>query len=382
MRHAPTAAALAARVKATARRLGFDRVAIGPAAPPEHAAAFEAWLDAGHAGAMAYLERSRARRLDPGRVLPGARSVITCALNYHDDHLRGDPDGETVARYARGRDYHDVMTPMLEALLADLEAARPDTAGRVYVDTGPVLERDLAARAGLGWVGKNTMLLHPELGSWFFIGVVLTTADLAHDAPIADRCGTCTRCLEACPTAAFVAPYVLDARRCVSYLTIEQRGPIPADLRAGLGSRAFGCDACQDVCPWNRRAPATSVAAFRGEAAPSLLELLALDQDAYRARLRGSPLRRAGRDGLARSAAVALGNGGAGDPARAVPALVGALGDPRPLVRGHAAWALGRLGGEAARAALTAAAAGEADPAVRGEIRAALGEVSGTRVLP
>jgi epoxyqueuosine reductase len=373
----PTAAALSARVKATGLRLGFDRVAIGPAAPPEHGAAFEAWLDAGHAGAMAYLERSRARRLDPGLVLPGARSVITGALNY----FQGDPDGETVARYARGGDYHDVITPMLEALLADLEAARPGTAGRVYVDTGPVLERDLAARAGLGWVGKNTMLLHPELGSWFFIGVVLTTADLAHDAPMADRCGTCTRCLDACPTAAFVAPYVLDARRCVSYLTIEQRGPIPAGLRAGLGGRAFGCDACQDVCPWNRRAPTTSVAAFRGEAGPSLLELLALDQDAYRARLRGSPLRRAGRDGLARSAAVGLGNG-AGDPAGAVPALVAALGDGRPVVRGHAAWALGRLGGPAARAALASAAADEADPAVLDEIRAALGEAAETRVLP
>jgi epoxyqueuosine reductase len=382
----PTPATLAARVKATGRRLGFDRVAIGPADPPEHGAAFEAWLDAGHAGAMAYLERSRARRLDPGLVLPGARSVIACALNYFqgDEPGSADPrrEGEPVARYARGHDYHDVMTPMLEALLADLEAARPGTAGRVYVDTGPVLERDLAARAGLGWVGKNTMLLHPELGSWFFIGMVLTTAELAHDAPLADRCGTCSRCLEACPTEAFVAPYVLDARRCVSYLTIEQRGPIPTGLRAGLGGRAFGCDACQDVCPWNRRAPPTTVAAFHAGPAPSLLELLALDQDAYRARLRGSPLRRAGRDGLARSAAVGLGNTGDADSARTVPALVAALGDARSLVRGHAAWALGRLEGPAARAALRFAGAVETDPAVRDEIRAALGEADGTRVLP
>jgi epoxyqueuosine reductase len=337
-----TPRALAERVKATGRRLGFDLLAIGPADPPEHGGAFEAWLDAGCAGEMTYLERGRAKRLDPRRVLPGVRAVIACALNYHQGAEAAGP--AHVARYAWGDDYHDVMAPRLLALLEDLAAAAPGAAGRAYVDTGPVLERELAARAGLGWVGKNTMLLHPALGSWFFIGVVLTTAEVAFDAPLDDRCGTCTRCLEACPTGAFMAPYVLDARRCISYLTIEQRGPIPAELRPRLAAMAFGCDICQDVCPWNRRAPITTEAAFAARGLPSLTELVTLDEDAYRTRLRGSPLKRARRPGLARSAAAAL--GGAGDPA-AEPALRRALEDPDPAVREHAAWALTALRGGA-----------------------------------
>src|SRR5262245_27036084 len=252
--------ALAERVKATARRLGFDLVAIGPADPPEHGGAFEAWLDAGHAGEMGYLERGRAQRLDPRRVLPGARAVIACALNYHQGREAAGPPH--VSRYAWGVDYHDVMAPRLAALRDDLLAAAPDATGRAYVDTGPVLERELAARAGLGWIGKNTMLLHPTLGSWLFLGVVLTTAELAFDAPLADRCGTCTRCLDACPTGAFVAPYVLDSRRCISYLTIEHRSAIAVELRPHLATMAFGCDICQTVCPWNHRAPITTEAAF------------------------------------------------------------------------------------------------------------------------
>ncbi len=334
-----TPAALAERVKATGRRLGFDLVAIGPADPPERGAAFEAWLDAGYAGAMGYLERGRTRRLDPRRVLPGARSLIACALNYHQGGEAAGP--AHVARYAWGADYHDVMEPRLRALRDDLATVVPGSEGRVYVDTGPLLERELAARAGLGWVGKNTMLLHPALGSWFFIGVVLTTAELAFDAPVADRCGTCTRCLEACPTEAFVTPYVLDARRCISYLTIEHRGPIPTELRPRLGALAFGCDICQSVCPWNRRAPITAEAAFVARDLPSLAELARLTDEAYRTRLRGSPLKRARRRGLARNATVALGN--TKDPAAAGPALAPALQDPDPQVREHAAWALEQL---------------------------------------
>ena len=211
-------------VKALALELGFDLVTAGPATPPEHGPALRRWLEAGHAGTMGYLERRVEERLDPARVLPGARSVLCVALNYYQGEAP-DPSWRPVARYAWGRDYHDVIGPRLERLAAHLA----ETAGarsRGYVDTGPVLERDLAARAGLGWIGKNTMLLHPRLGSWFFIGVLLTTAELAHDEPLADRCGTCRACLDACPTGAFVAPYVLDARRCVSYLTIEHRGDI------------------------------------------------------------------------------------------------------------------------------------------------------------
>lgn len=335
-----TPEALTTRVKTTGRRLGFELVAVGPADPPEHGTAFEAWLDAGYAGEMAYLERGRAKRLDPRRVLPGARSVVACALNYHQGHDAAGP--AHVARYAWGTDYHTVMERRLHALLADLETAAPGAAGRVYVDTGPVLERDLAARAGLGWVGKNTMLLHPALGSYFFIGVILTTAELAFDAPLPDRCGTCTRCLEACPTGAFPAPYVLDARRCISYLTIEHRGPIPIGLRERVGTLAFGCDICQVVCPWNRQAPVTGESAFAARELPRLTELVVLSEEEYRGRLRGSPLRRARRRGLARNAAVALGN--SGDPA-AAPALTRALDDPDPDVRAHAGWALERLAG-------------------------------------
>ncbi len=213
------------------------------------------------------------------------------------------------------------------------------------------------------------MLLHPELGSFFFLGLILTTAALDADAPLADRCGSCTRCLEACPTGAFVAPYVLDARRCVSYLTIEHRGPIPAALRAGLGGLAFGCDVCQDVCPWNRRAPITREGAFLPRELPSPADMVALDEEGLRGRLRKSPLRRARRRGLARSAAVVLANTG---DRSAIPALVAALGDADPDVRGHAAWALGRLGGPAAREALGAARGREPDEGVRREIEAAL----------
>jgi epoxyqueuosine reductase len=362
-----TPAALAARIKETGRRLGFDLVAVGPADPPDHVAAFEGWLDAGHAGSMAYLERGREKRLDPGRVLPGARSVVACALGYFQGSETQGPSG--VARYAWGEDYHAVIEPRLRTLADTLAELAPGTMSRAYVDTGPLLERDLAARAGLGWIGKNTMLLHPDLGSFFFIGTVLTTAELESDAPLPDRCGSCTRCLDACPTGAFVDPYVLDSRRCIAYLTIEHRGSVPADLRPGVGAWTFGCDVCQDVCPWNRRAPVTGEAAFGPRRHPPLAELLALDESAYLEGLRGSPLKRARREGLARNAAVVLGNRRLAED---VPALCEALGHPEPTVRGHAAWALGRIGGVRARAALVAARAREADGAAREEIERAL----------
>jgi epoxyqueuosine reductase len=216
---------------------------------------------------------------------------------------------------------------------------------------------------------KNTMLLHPELGSFFFIGIVLTTAELAPDAPLPDRCGSCTRCLDACPTAAFVDPYVLDARRCIAYLTIEHRGPIPVEQRSGIGSWVFGCDVCQDVCPWNRHARRTGEAAFRPRPHPALADLLLLDAAAYRERLRASPLKRARREGLARNAAVALGNRRQADD---VPALAAALGHADPTVRGHAAWALGRIGGARAHGALLAARARETDAGAVAEIELAL----------
>ena len=301
------AATLTDSVKALARELGFDLVTTGPATPPDHGAALRQWLEAGYAGTMGYLERRVEERLDPARVLPGARSVLCVALNYFQGEP-ADASWRPVARYAWGRDYHDVIGPRLERLAAHLA----ETAGarsRGYVDTGPVLERDLAARAGLGWIGKNTMLLHPRLGSWFFIGVLLTTAELAHDEPLADRCGTCRACLDACPTGAFVAPYVLDARRCVSYLTIEHRGDIAPEAHPGMAGWQFGCDICQDVCPWNRKAPLTGEAAFEPPAPyPGAAALCGMDDEALRRRFAGTPLLRAKPSRLRRNARIYLEN--------------------------------------------------------------------------
>ena len=294
-------------VKALARQLGFDRVAIGPAGPPEHGAEFQRWVEAGHAATMTYLERRIEERLDPGRLLPGVASIVCVALNYHQGDA-GYPSWEPVARYAWGRDYHDVIGPRLEELAGHLR----DAAGarcRAYVDTGPVLERDMAARAGLGWIGKNTMLLHPALGSWFFIGVVLTTAELAHDAPLPDRCGSCRACLEACPTGAFVAPYVLDARRCISYLTIEHRGALDPALHDRMGHWQFGCDVCQSVCPWNRKAPVTREPAFRPAAPyPGAASVLVMNDEEFRRRFAGTALTRPKAPGMRRNATIALEN--------------------------------------------------------------------------
>jgi epoxyqueuosine reductase len=297
------ATTLTESVKALALELGFDLVAIGPANPPEHGPDFRRWIEAGHAGTMGYLERRLEERLDPRRVLPGVRSVVCVALNYHQGEP-DDPSWKPVARYAWGRDYHDVIGPRLERLathLAEAGGAR----SRGYVDTGPVLERDLAARAGLGWIGKNTMLLHPRLGSWFFIGVLLTTADLVHDAPLHDRCGSCRACLDACPTGAFVAPYVLDARRCISYLTIEHRGEIDPALHRGMAGWQFGCDVCQEVCPWNRKAPVTREADLHPRGAYPGAEVLSrLDDETIRKRFQGTALLRAKASGLRRNAVI------------------------------------------------------------------------------
>jgi epoxyqueuosine reductase len=297
-----TGLALAQAVRAKALEVGFDRVAIGPATLA-HGAAFERWLDDGRAGTMDYLEETRAERLDPARVLPGCRSVIAVALNY----AREDgPEWRGVARYARGRDYHKTMRPLLHAL-RDYVIAASGARSRASLDTSAVLERDLAAAAGLGWIGKNTNLLVPGLGSYFFIGLVLTAAELPADGAVTDRCGTCTACLDACPTAAFDAPYSLDARRCISYLTIEHRGAIPEELHAPIGDWLFGCDVCQEVCPWNRHAPPAR--AFPPGPPPPPPETLVEMSDAeFRERFRGSPLKRARRAGLARNAAIVLAN--------------------------------------------------------------------------
>ena len=340
--------ALGSVVKARARELGFDRVAIGPAEPPEHGDALEAWLDAGYAGTMDYLDRGRAERLDPARLLPGCRSVVAVAMSYNPGSS-SDEDWNPVSRYARGRDYHDVIRPRLVELAEFIRsAAGGRIASRAAVDTSAVLERDLAARAGLGWIGKNTNLLTPSLGSYFFIGIVLTTVELPFDQAEPDRCGTCTACLDACPTRAFVAPYVLDARRCISYLTIEHRGDIADELAGQIGEWLFGCDVCQEVCPWNRKAEPGHEPALGPSGSLGALEtLLELDPQAFRARFRGSAITRTRRAGLLRNAAIVLANRG---ERRAAGVLGRALDDDDAVVRHAAAWALEKLAhtGEAA----------------------------------
>lgn len=386
-------AGLAGWLKEEAAALGFHRVGItSPPPDPVVAAAYGRWLEAGYHGEMDYLARPEAvaRRLDPGRTLPGARSVVVVTHRYagpHDDGQGDEPGRGHVARYARGRDYHDVIQERLEILHRRLEAHLDrEVPGRAYTDAGPLLERDLARRAGLGWIGKNTMLIHPRAGSWELLGALLLALDLPSDPPFqADHCGSCTACLAGCPTGALLgrdasgAP-VMDARRCISYFTIETKGPVPRPFRTAMGSRVFGCDICQEVCPWNGEKPAVrwppSDPEYRATDTldgPALITLtgriLALSGKAFLREFAGSPLERPRRQGMLRNLCVGLGN--SGDPA-AVPVLGVALADRHPLVRGHAAWALGRLGGDAAVRLLVASREGEEDPWVGEELELAL----------
>jgi epoxyqueuosine reductase len=306
-------AELARLAKAHAYALGFDLVGITTLGPAETAEAFDAWLGEGYAGTMHYLERGAAKRRDSRRPLPGTTHAVVVGLDYGGR----EPSGP-VARYARGDDYHDVMESRLRALHARLEAdVGHAVAGKPYVDTGPLLERDLARRAGLGWFGKNTNLLNPSLGSFFFLGALVLDLELASDAPFAaDRCGTCTRCLDACPTDAFVAPRRLDATKCISYLTIELRDEIPVELREQMGELLYGCDICQEVCPWNVKfarelheptfAPRPIIGAK--DARTLALDILAMGDEDFRAAFKGSPMKRAKLRGLKRNAAVVLGN--------------------------------------------------------------------------
>ncbi len=359
---------------------GFDGCGVAPARPPSRdVGRLEWWLAAGHHASMRWMERHLEPRRDPTALLPGCRHVVLVTLGYHRDDPGPGPRRGRVARYARGRDYHRVMGKRLRRLASWL-AEETGAPARAFVDTGPVLERAYAERAGLGWIGKNACLIDRTRGSWFLIGEILTAAALVDDAgPGPDHCGSCNACIEACPTDAIREPGVVDARRCVSYWTIEHRGPIPVELRPGIGDWMFGCDDCQSACPWNRtfapEAPADGPFEFRdGLRDLDPQEILALDEEGFHARFAGTPLMRSRRDGLRRNACVVLGN--LGHP-RAVPALVEALTDADPGVRSHAAWALGRIGGEGARAALRAAAASERDPDVLREIETGIGGLSG-----
>ena len=373
---------IANRIMDEARRLGFDLVGIVQAEPASTLDAYRAWLENGFHGEMAYLARpdAAAKRADLSLIQPGLRSVVTVGANYHTvslpDDLRDDPTRGIFASYAWGGEYHEWFVSRLHQLATVIQDLCGKTvAYRAYADTGPILERDLAVRSGLGFVGKNTNLIHPELGSWLFLGELLLAVDLPATEPSLAQgtCGGCTRCLDACPTGALVAPYVLDARRCVSYLTIELKGMIPHELRPLMGNRVFGCDICQEVCPWNQRfAQPTQEPAFqpRPDAlAPRLLDLFALDSSDFRRRFRASAVERAKRRGLLRNTAVALGNWG--DPSTVAP-LTRALQDDEPLIRGHAAWALGRVSSLQAQSALGLALTAETDPWVLEEIRFAL----------
>jgi epoxyqueuosine reductase len=335
------------RLKTRARESGFELAGIARAAPADDFPHLQTWLAQGYGGDMAYLERHAEARRHPSSILPEVRSVLMLGLNYHSSRGMNEANAAgrpRIATYALGDDYHDVLRAKLDALLSWVQAEVPGVQGRGVVDTAPLLERDFARRAGLGWIGKNTMLINKRLGSFFFLGALLLNLDLEPDAPFsADHCGTCTRCLDACPTYAFVAPHQLDARRCISYLTIELRGPVAEELRPGMGEWLFGCDICQDVCPWNRKAPPGNEPALQPRVdllALDILDILQLTEAEFRTRFRGTALWRTKRRGLVRNAAIIAGNTG---ERRAVPALERLLGDDDPVVAEAARWALRRL---------------------------------------
>ena len=337
-----------AALLAEASRLGFSQCRVARCTVPPHGAAFEEWLDADQAGEMTpWLERSREKRLDPQKVLPGAQSVVVLALNYwqgaRPERSPTAPVDGRVARYAWGEDYHDLIQAKLRGLDTFLQSCGGQQ--RYYVDTGPVLERDFAAEAGIGWHGKSTMLLNPEQGTWFFLAELLTTLAIPPDEPVPPRCGTCTRCLDACPTGAIRRdrPYHLDARLCVSYLTIEHKGAIPLELRPLLGDRIYGCDDCLDACPWNRFAQASREATFQARPATlgmPLRDYLAMSQEDFSRAFKGSPVKRTKRRGLLRNVCVALGNVGTLDD---LPALRRAAAEEEELIAEHARWAIARV---------------------------------------
>jgi epoxyqueuosine reductase len=328
-------------IKARAAALGLDVCGITSADPARYAAFYRQWTAEGRAGEMQWLAREPERRADPRAVLSGARSIIVAGLNYWQPQPKGRG---RIARYALGEDYHHVLLEKLEALAAEIGSS-PGASAKVYVDTGPVLEKPLAERAGVGWQGKSTMLIHTKLGPWLVLGEILTTLELEPDAPQRDHCGSCSKCIEACPTGAITAPYQLDARRCIAYLTIELKGSIPEELRPLIGNRVYGCDECLDVCPWNRFARTTREARFLAKPGDDgecdqLHALLEISPAEFKRRFARSPILRVKRRGLLRNVCVVLGNIGTADD---LPALRRAEQHEEPLVREHAAWAIGRI---------------------------------------
>jgi epoxyqueuosine reductase len=360
-------------IKAKALELGFAKVAISRAQKLDSRNGLDDWLAAGNHGEMGWMGRNPKDRQDPRRIFAKARSVIVLAMNYFTPPTHSEQANHgKISRYAWGRDYHLILKERLKTLCAWIETAEPTVRGLYYSDTGPVMDKAWAHRSGLGWIGKHSNLITREWGSWVFLGEILLNLELDYDSEGRNYCGTCRRCIEVCPTRAIIAPYVVDARLCISYLTIELRGPIPRELRPLIGSRIFGCDDCQNVCPWNRFAKPSEERDFYpddGNHVPVLIELMSMKEGQFRVRFRNSAIRRAQYAGFLRNVAVALGN--SRNP-EACPVLCESLHHTEPLVRSHAAWALGEIGGEAARQALEAASLHESDPSVTIEIQQAL----------
>lgn len=361
-------------LKAHAHELGFSLVGVCPAGRPPHWEAFQQWRQAGCAGRMDYFHRRASAYEHPRFVLEGVRSLVMLGVNYRtEEPIAPAPGQARIARYAWGQDYHELIRRRLRGLAHWLVQQAPDAEVRGVVDTAPLLERSFAQQAGLGWIGKNTLLIHPRWGSYLFLAGLLTNLELAYDEPF-DRthCGRCRACLDACPTGALTAPYVLDARRCISYLTIELRGMPPVELRPKMGDWLFGCDRCQEVCPWNRRQVVSGEAAFQPAAGcnpANAVEMFSLTEEEFRRRFRRTALWRARRAGLLRNAALVLGN----QPcAEGLVVLRQGLQDSQPVVRAACAWALGRYPDPAARSALEKALSAEPDEQVRQEILAAL----------
>jgi epoxyqueuosine reductase len=335
------AAELKARLVSSTRDAGFDSCRVAACNPPAHVTEFRKWLRQGAHGEMNYMQRGEEKRCDPEKVLPGARSIIVLALNYFKGERSQTAAAGRVARYAWGEDYHDVVGAKLTRLDEFLRGFGGQQ--KCYVDTGPVLERDHGAQAGIGWHGKSTMLIDQQLGTWFFLAEILTTLELPPDEPVPNRCGTCERCIRACPTGAITGPHELDARRCISYLTIELKGAIPLELRPLIGDRIFGCDDCLEACPWNRFAQesrGTAFSARRSTTGMSLGDYLKLNGEDFRTLFKDSPIRRIKRHRFLRNVCVALGN--VGDRSN-LPALERAAADPEPLIAEHATWAIKQI---------------------------------------
>lgn len=375
----PAQITLTQQIQRRAHELGFALVGITPAERSQTLQRYRAWLENGYAGEMDYLERHLPLKEDPRRLLAEAKSVISLAMNYYTldppELLAADPGRGQISRYAWGDDYHEVIRERLRQLVEFIRQRFAETEPdcRICVDTAPILEREYAQKARLGWIGKNTNLINWRSGSWYFLAEVLVNVQLTPTTePLRGTCGTCTRCIEACPTDAIVAPNVLDSRLCISYLTIELKESIPAELRPKMGNLIFGCDICQEVCPWNSKATQTTESAFyprEGNLAPALLSLVNMTQAEFSSRFKGSPIKRAKRRGFLRNVLVAIGNWGA---RKALPALEIALSDGEPLVRSHAAWAVGQIGGETAAKLLQTRLVVEEEPEVIAEIQGAL----------